>query len=82
MSTKKKSSSSRSAKSKAKVYVSEDEEEAFTHTFDVVEKLKSKNFPKFFVKEMRGDEVRIYQPALAQAYAPVNIRTKQFIPSP
>ena len=58
MSSKKKSTSSRSAKSKAKVYVSDDEDEAFVHTFDVQEKLKSKSFPKFFIKEMRGEEVK------------------------
>ena len=57
MSSKKKSTSSRSAKSKAKVYVSDDEDEAFVHTFDVLEKLKSKSFPKFFIKEMKGEEV-------------------------
>ena len=57
MSSKKKSTSSRSAKSKAKVYVSDDEDEAFVHTFDVQEKLKSKDFPKFFIKEMKGEEV-------------------------
>ena len=57
MSSKKKSTSSRSAKSKAKVYVSDDEDEAFVHTFDVQEKLKSKSFPKFFIKEMIGEEV-------------------------
>ena len=58
MSSKKKSTSSRSAKSKAKVYVSDDEDEAFVHTFDVQEKLKSKSFPKFFIKEMKGEEVK------------------------
>ena len=42
--------------SKAKVYVSDDEDEAFVHTFDVQEKLKSKSFPKFFIKEMKGEE--------------------------
>jgi len=59
MSTKKKSNSSRSAKTKAKVYVSEDEEEAFASNFDVTEKLVSKDFPKYFVKEMRGEDVTL-----------------------
>ena len=59
MSSKKKSNSSRSAKSKAKVYISDDEEDAFAHTFDVSEKLMSKDFPKYFVKEMRGEDVTL-----------------------
>ena len=59
MSSKRKSTSNRSAKNKAKAYVSEDEEEAFTQSFDVVEKVNSKDFPKFFVKEMKGDEVTL-----------------------
>ncbi len=33
-----------------------DEEEDLVHTFDVGEKLKSKDFPRFFVSELTGEE--------------------------
>jgi hypothetical protein len=59
MSSKKKSNSSRSLKSKAKVYVSDDGEDAFAHTFDVSEKHMFKDFPKYFVKEMKGEDVTL-----------------------
>jgi len=59
MSSKKKSNSSRSAKAKAKVYVSDDEDEAFSHTFNVTEKLVSSDFPKYFVKDMKGEDVTL-----------------------
>jgi hypothetical protein len=34
-----------------------DDEEDLVHTFDVSEKLKSKDFPRFFVSEITGEEV-------------------------
>ena len=44
---------------KAKDYVYEDEEEAFSNNFDILEKLKSSKFSKFFIQEMRGEEVNL-----------------------
>ena len=34
-----------------------DEDEELVHKFDVGEKLESKNFPRFFVSEITGEEV-------------------------
>ena len=39
-------------------HVSEEEDEEFVQKFDVGEKLESKNFPRFFVTEITGEEVR------------------------
>lgn len=44
---------------KAKDYVYEDEEEAFSNNFDILEKLKSSKFSKFFIQEMRGEAVNL-----------------------
>jgi len=58
MSGKKKGTRGASRKSKYKDdHVSEDEE--FVQTFDVGEKLRSKDFPKFFIKEIKGSELTI-----------------------
>ena len=60
MSSKRKSSSNRSARAvKTKDYVYEDEEEAFSNNFDITEKLKSSKFSKFFLQEMRGEDVNL-----------------------
>ena len=67
MSTKKKGGTrSATKKSKYKDDHLSDEEE-FIQTFDVAEKLRSKEFPRFFIKELTGSEVstvggvKIYQ---------------------
>ena len=44
---------------KAKDYVYEDEEEAFSNNFDILDKLKSSKFSKFFIQEMRGEAVNL-----------------------
>ena len=60
MSTKKKSGSSRATKAKQKAaYVSDEEEEAFTNNYDILDKLESKKFPKYFIQEMTGEEVTL-----------------------
>ena len=59
MSGKRKSASSRSSKGKVKDYVYEDEEETFSNNFNIQEKLKSSKFSKFFIQEMRGEEVNL-----------------------
>ena len=60
MSSKRKSSSNRSARAvKTKDYVYEDEEEAFSNNFDITEKLQSSKFSKFFLQEMRGEDVNL-----------------------
>ena len=59
MSGKRKSASNRSSKVKAKDYVYEDEEDAFSNNFDILEKLKSSKFSKFFIQEMRGEAVNL-----------------------
>ena len=57
--SKRKSASNRGAKSKTKDYVYEDEEEVFTNKFDINEKLKSDKFAKYFVQEMKGEDVNL-----------------------
>ena len=60
MSSKRKSSSSRGARSKAKDYVFDDEEEeAFSSNFNLKEKLSDDKFAKFFVQEMKGEDVNL-----------------------
>ena len=59
MSSKRKSTSSRNAKVKTKDYVYEDEEETFSNNFDIQEKLTSSKFSKFFIQEMRGEDVNL-----------------------
>ena len=59
MSSKKKSGSSRGSRSKAKDYVYEEEEEAFTNNFNLNEKLCADKFAKFFVQEMKGEDVNL-----------------------
>ena len=36
----------------------DEEDEEFVQTFDVTEKLGSKDFPRFFIKELHGSEVK------------------------
>ena len=56
MSSKKKGTRGATKKTKYKdEHVSDDEE--FVQTFDVEEKLRSKDFPRFFTKELTGSEV-------------------------
>ena len=55
MSSKKKGG--RSRKLKASDEHLSDDDEAFIQTFDVAEKLKSKDFPRFFIREITGPEV-------------------------
>ena len=59
MSSKRKSNSSRSARVKTKDYVYEDEEETFSNNFSIEEKLKSDKFQKFFLQEMKGEDVTL-----------------------
>lgn len=55
-SSKKKGTRGASRKSKYRDDPVDDEEE-FVQTFDVAEKLRSKDFPRFFIKELLGTEV-------------------------
>jgi len=59
MSSKRKSSSSRNARNKTKDYLYEEDEEAFSNNFDILEKLKSPKFSKFFLQEMKGEDVNL-----------------------
>ena len=61
MTGKKKEKTSRGNRQKfGKVYHdSDDEDEKIHYRFDVLEKVKSPMFPRYFVKEMRGDEVTV-----------------------
>ena len=56
MSSKKKGTRGATKKTKYKDEHVSDEEE-FVQTFDVEEKLRSKDFPRFFIKELTGSEV-------------------------
>ena len=61
-SSKKKGTRGASRKSKYRDDPVDDEEE-FVQTFDVAEKLRSKDFPRFFIKELLGTEVTYdYEP--------------------
>ena len=59
MSSKRKSTANRSSRVKTKEYVFDDEEEAFSNNFDLNEKLTSSKFSKFFIQEMRGEDVNL-----------------------
>ena len=59
MSGKRKSVGARSSRVKAKDYVYEEEEEAFSNNFNIQEKLESSKFSKFFIQEMRGEDVNL-----------------------
>ena len=59
MSSKRKSGSSRGTRSKAKDYVYDDEEEAFSSNFNLNEKLCADKFAKYFVQEMKGEDVNL-----------------------
>ena len=57
----KKKGSSRSTASRRSKYKDDsidEEDEEFVQTFDVTEKLGSKDFPRFFIKELHGSEVK------------------------
>ena len=56
MSAKKKGTRGAAKKSKYRDDPLSDDEE-FVQTFDVAEKLKSKDFPRFFIRELTGNEV-------------------------
>jgi len=55
----KKKGGGRSRKIKASDEHLSDDDEAFIQTFDVAEKLKSKDFPRFFIREITGPELNI-----------------------
>jgi len=57
-SSKKKGTRGASRKSKYRDDPVDDEEE-FVQTFDVAEKLRSKDFPRFFIKELLGTEMNV-----------------------
>ena len=59
-SSKKKGTRGASRKSKYRDDPVDDEEE-FVQTFDVAEKLRSKDFPRFFIKELLGTEVTYHK---------------------
>lgn len=56
MSSKKKGTRGAAKKAKYRDDALSDDEE-FVQTFDVTEKLRSKDFPRYFIRELAGNEV-------------------------